>query len=135
MSELQHYYKVTNFENESLFLGSLTPRGRNEVGKFIVQYKQNEFIKAPIGGCFVFENEQQAYAWAVTITGSFRIWKVTVKDPVELPPYNPKGTKNRIIETWASGGISFRDWPRGTKAFRYVRLNELVEGIYKGLSR
>jgi len=120
----KQYYKVV----------SHTGRSRVSTwadGSALVRYKKNRFVEAPAGGLLVFDDYEFASLYCGDNTGD-EIWEVTVKEPVELPPNclrcvndieSVKYFWNRI---WSSIMSSPEKWPKGTAAFRYVRLDRQV---------
>lgn len=105
------------------------------MGPAQVRYPEGVWVEAPVGGILVFETREKAReftrGWGFSDV-VFVIREVEVEDEVELPKHREPGgmTLDELRELWA-GKIPERfvkqyvydfRWPRGTQAYRRVRL-------------
>lgn len=96
-------------------------------GEFTLSYSTNKFTKAKVGGLLVFNTFEEAQVYEGR--SHKEIWKVEVKDKVELPMngsnafYNTKFIKN----LWKGNNWPYGfTWPKGTEAYKQVKLLEKV---------
>jgi len=97
--------------------------------KFNVFYKVGDWIEAPVGGLLVFDNLPDASIFRHFFVGdvTIRVFKVKVKNEVDLPPFGLYEAKDEdIVNLWNNEVVSRRarigEWPSGTRAFKKVKL-------------
>lgn len=127
MKNTQKYYKVV-FIN---YLSKLT----SAVATSAYQtYKVGEFVKAKIGGLFVFDNLHAAVKFCREFHHSqwHTIYECEVEDPIEPPPFEPFPSmlaETIIKKRWSAKNRrrGSAGWPHGTKTFKKVKLTRLVK--------
>lgn len=103
-------------------------------GEFVTSYSTKKFTKAKVGGLLVFDTLEDANIYAAR---SYKeIWKVEVKDKVELPRVGSTDffSSNYIKQLWEGKEWLYGDmahnyivyWPEGTGAYKQVKLLEKV---------
>lgn len=91
---------------------------------YSVLYPPGEWVKASIGGCLVFEHENDAETFRFG-TSHWETWVVSVEGKVPLPATMARGWGRSAIEALWSGaetGNRLDPWPKGTKAYKKVKL-------------
>lgn len=104
-------------------------------GVYTVVYKPSEEVEARVGGLLVFTSYENARRYAPYL-GEHQIWEAEGFDKVTLPPRRAKVAWGRNLDAdsyeraW-KGDSSISDghlkWPRGTKAFKRVKLVKKVD--------
>lgn len=95
------------------------------------RYKVHRWVEAPVGGLLVFNDYDQAFE--NLSYGQYQLWRVLVKEPVELPlgryELTSECLKNphNLINLWDYRTRCLYPWPRCSKAFKYVRLEERIK--------
>lgn len=133
----QNYFKVVRLldnKRYSMMHGYLPD-------EYSTRYKVHRYVSAPIGGLLVFVDMNAATAEArvhtYTLSGTFEVWKVLVKDPIVLPEWRATADYNNKFQTvpdiWSGvfspylgDDILQGHWPVSTQAFKKVRLETKV---------
>ena len=123
----QNYFKVVRLldnKRYSMMHGYL-------LDEHTTRYEVHRYVSAPIGGLLVFadinEAVREARVHASTVSGTFEVWKVLVKDPIVLPEWRATVGYNNKFQTvpriWSGVyDILYGNWPLSTQAFKQVRL-------------
>lgn len=104
--------------------------------QYCIEYIPGKWVTAPIGGILLFDEEEKAKKFAPIATidtpiddhgRKLVIYKCEVKkgESVPLPPKEQSNSEKEIEECW-NWHVGYFAWPKGTVAFRRVRLLEEI---------
>lgn len=94
-------------------------------------YYKGKFTEAPFGGILVFQELSQAKVTASCYTET-EIWKAECEDQIKLPQFRTHEFDDieMLKKVWNEGLTYLKDntwfWPKGTLAFKRVKLIEKV---------
>jgi len=98
-----------------------------------VEYHHGKWTKATIGGLLVFDNEEDAVAFAEYLHMPplcyWELWFANAYWPIRLPRERPDiwlSSNEDLKSLWKTKapriGAQAGPWPAGTKAYKFVRL-------------
>lgn len=126
----QQFYKIVrklNVQNRIKYTSVFTEN------PFCVRYYVHRYVQAPIGGLLVFNDYDAAsellrdFMGCTNCPSSFELWKVLVKDPIELPTFRGDTgpiTSAAVVDAWGECRYGQWLWPLNTQAFKFVRLEK-----------
>ena len=125
MSEIRYKTVLRNESGELESLVALPP--------LRVVYEPNKWVRAPVGGLLVWSPEHKPQK----LTPNLELWEVEVRNKMELPKrrflllVRHESILKSVSDLWEgkyrlSRDSNTRKWPKGTEAWKEVKLIRMI---------